>query len=78
MLRATNTGATAIIDHRGQVQGLLPRFTRGSLVGRFEGRQGLTPYARWAGAWGLTPLWLLGLAVLAWALVAAWRVHRRH
>ena len=71
MLRATNTGATAIIDHQGQVQGLLPRFTRGSLVGRFEGREGLTPYARWAGAWGLAPLWLLGLAVLAWALAAA-------
>ena len=78
MLRATNTGATALIDHRGQVQGLLPRFTRGSLVGRFEGRQGLTPYARWAGAFGLAPLWLLGLAVLAWALVAVWRVQRRH
>ena len=71
VLRATNTGATAIIDHQGQVQGLLPRFTRGSLVGRFEGREGLTPYARWAGAWGLAPLWLLGLAVLAWALAAA-------
>lgn len=74
MLRATNTGATAIIDHRGQVQGLLPRFTRGSLSGTFEGRTGLTPYARWAAAWGLWPLWGLALLVVAWA---AWSARRR-
>ena len=73
MLRATNTGATAIIDHRGQVQGLLPRFTRGSLVGVFEGRSGLTPYARWAAAFGLWPLWGLALLVLAWAAASARR-----
>ena len=69
MLRATNTGATAIIDHRGQVQGLLPRFTRGSLVGSFEGREGLTPYARWADPYGLWPLW--GRALLGEAEAAA-------
>ena len=73
MLRATNTGATAIIDHRGQVQGLLPRFTRGSLTGTFEGREGLTPYARWAAAFGLWPLWALALLVVAWAALAARR-----
>ena len=74
MLRATNTGATAIIDHRGQVTGLLPRFTRGSLTGRFEGRDGITPYARWAAALGLWPLWLLALLVVGWA---AWAARRR-
>ena len=73
MLRATNTGATAIIDHRGQVQGLLPRFTRGSLVGTFEGREGLTPYARWAAAFGLWPLWALALLVVLWAALSARR-----
>jgi apolipoprotein N-acyltransferase len=73
MLRATNTGATAIIDHRGQVLQLLPRFTRGSLTGRYEGRTGLTPYARWAGAWGLGPLWALALGVAGWVL---WRTRR--
>ena len=67
MLRATNTGATAIIDHQGQVLGMLERFTRGSLVGRYEGRSGLTPFARWAAAWGLAPLWGLALSVLVWA-----------
>ena len=74
MLRATNTGATAIIDHRGQVQAMLPRFTRGSLSGRFEGRNGLTPYARWVGAWGLWPLWGLALAIVA---LAGWAARRR-
>lgn len=73
MLRATNTGATAIIDHRGQVQGQLPRFTRGSLVGRFEGREGLTPYARWAAVFGLWPLWGLALLVVGWGALAARR-----
>ena len=67
MLRATNTGATAIIDHTGRVTHQLPRFTRGTLVGTFEGREGLTPFARWAGAWGLGPLWALCWAVVAWA-----------
>lgn len=73
MLRATNTGATAIIDHTGRVVQELPRFTRGVLAGDYEGRAGLTPYARWASAWGLGPLWLLALAVLARAF---WRRHR--
>lgn len=70
MLRATNTGATAIIDHQGRVTHQLPRFTRGSLIGSYEGRNGLTFYARWAAAFGLWPLWGLCLAVLA---LAIWR-----
>jgi apolipoprotein N-acyltransferase len=74
MLRATNTGATAIIDHRGQVQAMLPRFTRGSLIGTFEGRTGLTPYARWVSAWGLWPLWALALTAVA---LAGWAARRR-
>ena len=70
MLRATNTGATAIIDHTGRVTHQLPRFTRGTLEGTFEGREGLTPFARWAAAFGLWPLWGLCLWVVAWVL---WR-----
>jgi apolipoprotein N-acyltransferase len=70
MLRATNTGATAIIDHQGRVTDQLPRFTRGTLVGQYEGRDGLTPYARWAAAFGLWPLWGLCCAVVG---VALWR-----
>lgn len=66
MLRATNTGATAVIDHRGVVSHLLPRLTRGRLEANVEGRTGVTPYARWTARWGLMPLWVgcLTLALL--------------
>ncbi|WP_296902368.1 apolipoprotein N-acyltransferase [Polaromonas sp.] len=70
MIRATNTGATVIIDHRGQVTHSLPRYTRGVLVGDVEGRSGITPYAWWVARYGLGPLWGLGLALLGLALVA--------
>lgn len=69
MLRATNTGATALIDHHGRVLQALPPFTRATLTGPVEGRRGLTPYARWASQWGLWPMGLaclLGLVLLGW------------
>ena len=74
MLRATNTGATAVIDHTGHVQALLPPFTRGTLEARAQGRDGLTPFARWAGRWGLAPLAAAALALLG---MAAWRARAR-
>jgi apolipoprotein N-acyltransferase len=67
MLRATNTGATAIIDHRGRVVAELPAYTRGVLSGRVEGRSGLTPFARWAAWAGLWPLLVLAVGVCLWA-----------
>ncbi len=69
MLRATNTGATVIIDYRGKVTHELPRHTRGALVGKVEGRNGITPYAWWVSRYGLWPLWALGLGVALLALV---------
>jgi apolipoprotein N-acyltransferase len=66
MLRATNTGATAVVDHRGVVTALLPPFTVGVLEATVQGREGLTPFARWAGAAGLWPLWALAALGLAW------------
>ncbi len=70
VIRATNTGATAIIDHRGVVTHLLPRHTRGVLSGAVEGRQGTTPFAWWSARAGLWPLWLLGAAPV---FAALWR-----
>ena len=66
MLRATNTGATAIIDHHGRVLQALQPFTRNTLTGLVEGRHGLTPYAWWASRWGQWPVGLACLCLLAW------------
>ncbi len=59
IVRATNTGLTAIIDHQGHVVSALPRLQVGVLEGRVEGRTGTTPVAWWAGRFGLWPVWLL-------------------
>ena len=77
MLRATNTGATAVIDHRGVVTAALPAFTRGVLTATVQGRQGLTPFARWSAAAGLWPLWALAALGLAWPASRAGRVGGR-
>ncbi len=71
MLRATNTGATAVIDHRGLVQQQLPRLTQGRLEATVQGRSGITPFASWASRWGLWLVW--GLCVALVALIALTR-----
>jgi apolipoprotein N-acyltransferase len=50
MLRATNTGMTAIVDQHGRVTAALAPFTEGSLSGSAQGRSGATPYVRWGNA----------------------------
>ncbi len=50
MLRATNTGATAIIDARGEVAAQLPYLTAGALNGQVQGYEGTTPFIRY-GNW---------------------------
>jgi apolipoprotein N-acyltransferase len=67
VLRATNTGATAIIAHTGVVQAQLPYTKAAVLQGQVQGRVGLTPFALWAARWGLWPQWLMGIAVLCWS-----------
>jgi len=70
MLRATNTGATVVIDHRGQIRHGLAPHTRGVLEGRVQGREGNTPFVDWASRFGL---WPLGLVALATVLLSARR-----
>lgn len=62
MLRATNTGITAAIDHRGRVVAELPWFTEGILEVAVTGRTGATPYLRHGDA--------IALAAAALALAA--------
>lgn len=64
-VRATNTGATAILSHEGKVIEMLPPLTRGVLHGQVQGRTGMTPFAWWASRFGLWPLWIVALAVVA-------------
>jgi len=47
MLRATNTGATAIISPHGEVVAELPHFTKATLEGNAQGYSGATPYVLW-------------------------------
>ena len=61
MLRATNTGMTAIVDVDGTVRDALTPFTRGALVGEVRAYSGSTPYVRW-GNW---PVVMASLALLA-------------
>lgn len=63
-VRATNTGATVIIDARGQVTQSLARHTRGALVGQVQGRTEITPYAWVVARFWLWPLWLFALLCL--------------
>ncbi|MCK9380028.1 MAG: apolipoprotein N-acyltransferase [Sulfuritalea sp.] len=47
MLRATNTGMTAMVGPDGVIAATLPPFVTDALVVQAQGRTGLTPYARW-------------------------------
>ncbi len=68
MVRATNTGMTAVIDHQGRVLAQMPPFKRGVLPGRVQARSGSTPFAWWAARAGLWPLALLAAVVLGRAV----------
>ena len=61
MLRATNTGMTAIVDARGRINAVLPAFETAVLRGEVRAHTGMTPYGRF-GDWpavGLIALMLL-------------------
>ena len=64
MLRATNTGMTAIVGVDGDVQAVLPPFTRDALVGEVRGYHGTTPFVRW-GNWPAVCSALLLIALCA-------------
>ncbi|VVE33209.1 apolipoprotein N-acyltransferase [Pandoraea pneumonica] len=69
MLRATNTGTTAIIDAHGRVQGRLPAMTTGALTGTVQPYTGLTPYVRF----GNVPALVLALVALGLGLIVGRR-----
>ena len=60
MLRATNTGISAIIDHTGRVIARSPQFEEAVVTGTITPRQGATPYV----LLGNTPVVILCVIVL--------------
>jgi len=72
MLRATNTGMTAIIDPRGRVVARLPQFTEGILTGEVQGYVGASPYVKL----GNTPIVLVCVVLLGALVFTRRRVGR--
>ena len=71
MLRATNTGMTAIIDERGNIVKAAPQFATAAVSGNAQGRSGATPYVRWGNYFVLA----LCVMLLATALLLHARRH---
>lgn len=69
MLRATNSGMTAMILPDGQVAARLAPFSTGVLTVQAQGYSGLTPYAKWGNT-------LILLMIGSVVLHAAWRRHQ--
>jgi apolipoprotein N-acyltransferase len=65
LVRATNTGISAVIDHRGRVLASLPLFERGALTAPIQPRAGATPFA----AVGSLPVLLVAAGMLVSALL---------
>lgn len=65
MLRATNTGVTAMINQRGEVEKQAPIFTTTILEVKAQAFQGSTPFVRFGN--------LPALLLMALLLVATWR-----
>jgi len=66
MVRATNTGATAVVDEKGYVVSSLRPFTQGILVTDLTPRKGQTPYVLFGN--------LVALAATAALAGIAWRI----
>lgn len=66
VLRATNTGVTAIIDPEGAIVARAPQFEAAVVEARVSPRSGLTPYARWTDA---PILGAIGVALLPFLLM---------
>ena len=65
MVRATNTGITALIDPEGRIRAQARAFRVATLSGTIQPRTGHTPYTRWGNAPAVTAaLALLALALL--------------
>jgi apolipoprotein N-acyltransferase len=65
LLRATNTGISAIIGPDGRIIARSPQFEVDVLSAQVRPRQGFTPFARW-GNWGVVTVLVLALGIIAY------------
>jgi apolipoprotein N-acyltransferase len=72
LVRATNTGISSIIDHRGRVIGSIPSFVRASYSAEIQPRSGMTPFSRW----GSLPVLLIASVMLVAAVLVGLRCGR--
>ncbi len=72
LVRATNTGVSAVIDHQGSVLGSIPLFARAGLTVELQPRAGATPFVA-VGNWLAIGLALV-MAVAGTAIVRGGRV----
>jgi len=71
LVRAANTGVTAVVAPTGEILAETPLFTRAAITGSIRLRQGMTPYTRYGDVFAWTCLlFLLGYAL---RLGVAWR-----
>jgi apolipoprotein N-acyltransferase len=75
MLRATNTGVTAVIDPHGRVEASAPEFARAVLTREVRGFSGSTPYVT-IGNYGALAL-CAALLLLALAMARRFRTRPR-
>jgi len=72
LMRGTNNGITALVDHKGKIYGQLQQFSTGVLAGNIRPRSGETPFSQLA-SW---PIVIFSLLVIA-ALVICGVRHRQ-
>ena len=65
LLRSTNTGITALVNHKGEIVKQLPTQQKATLTAYAQTRQGQTPFM-WLGIWPLVGISLLILLLGAW------------
>jgi apolipoprotein N-acyltransferase len=71
VLRATNTGATAMINPHGEVLAHAPHFSETTLNVMAQGYTGSTPYVRF-GNWLFLMICFLGIMFVGWQRLLAW------
>lgn len=69
LIRATTTGISALVDHRGRLLATAPQFQTAVLEGAVQPMGGLTPYARWGEATLLLLLTVTGVFLWGWRRV---------